>query len=251
MTSSSDSLFIGPTFVLRISVGVAPVALAKGAWFYFVSGAFLAIWSRTPTRSRMGACRTLTKLTIGACNVPKSWANSTSREGREAIAFSSLSLTTFPSKNPPLILRFSWVLANSKTAFAVAIALFATNAQFATVDLLLSPVFHKFPRLRVALSEGGIGWMDNLAIPKGAPDVDNAKKFINFMMDPENAAIESNFAGYQNAVVGSNKFLDPKMAAAPEFNPAPDYKIVFSPGCDAKAWAKAGSRLICSGGLPN
>ena len=43
--------------------------------------------------------------------------------------------------------------------FAVAIALFATNAQFATVDLLLSPVFHKFPRLRVALSEGGIGWM--------------------------------------------------------------------------------------------
>jgi len=43
--------------------------------------------------------------------------------------------------------------------FAVAIALFATNAQFATVDLLLSPVFHAFPRLRVALSEGGIGWM--------------------------------------------------------------------------------------------
>ena len=43
--------------------------------------------------------------------------------------------------------------------FAVAIALFATNAQFATVDLLLSPVFHKFPRLRIALSEGGIGWL--------------------------------------------------------------------------------------------
>ena len=26
-------------------------------------------------------------------------------------------------------------------------------------ELLLSPVFHKFPRLQVALSEGGIGWM--------------------------------------------------------------------------------------------
>ena len=26
-------------------------------------------------------------------------------------------------------------------------------------ELLLSPVFHKFPRLKVALSEGGIGWM--------------------------------------------------------------------------------------------
>jgi predicted TIM-barrel fold metal-dependent hydrolase len=43
--------------------------------------------------------------------------------------------------------------------FAVAIALFGTNSEFACVDLLLSPVFHKFDRLKVALSEGGIGWM--------------------------------------------------------------------------------------------
>lgn len=43
--------------------------------------------------------------------------------------------------------------------FAVSIALFGMNSQFTTVDLLFSPVFHKFPRLRVALSEGGIGWM--------------------------------------------------------------------------------------------
>lgn len=43
--------------------------------------------------------------------------------------------------------------------FAVAIALFGMNSQFTTVDLLLSPVFHKHPRLKVALSEGGVGWM--------------------------------------------------------------------------------------------
>ncbi|MCZ7526539.1 MAG: amidohydrolase [Acidimicrobiia bacterium] len=43
--------------------------------------------------------------------------------------------------------------------FAVTIALFATNSHFACVDLLLSDVFHTFPRLRVALQEGGIGWM--------------------------------------------------------------------------------------------
>jgi predicted TIM-barrel fold metal-dependent hydrolase len=43
--------------------------------------------------------------------------------------------------------------------FAVAIALFGMNSQFTTVDLLLSRVFHTFPRLRVALSEGGIGWI--------------------------------------------------------------------------------------------
>ncbi|MEY2571004.1 MAG: hypothetical protein QOE63_1354 [Acidimicrobiaceae bacterium] len=43
--------------------------------------------------------------------------------------------------------------------FAVAIALFGTNSQFTMTELLLSPTFHKFPRLKVALSEGGIGWM--------------------------------------------------------------------------------------------
>ena len=41
----------------------------------------------------------------------------------------------------------------------VAISLFALNSQSAMAELLLSPVFHKFPNLRIALSEGGIGWM--------------------------------------------------------------------------------------------
>lgn len=43
--------------------------------------------------------------------------------------------------------------------FAVSITLFGLNSQMATVDLLFSQIFHKFPRLRVALSEGGIGWI--------------------------------------------------------------------------------------------
>jgi predicted TIM-barrel fold metal-dependent hydrolase len=43
--------------------------------------------------------------------------------------------------------------------FIVAIALFGLNSQMATVDLLMSKIFQKFPNLKVALSEGGIGWM--------------------------------------------------------------------------------------------
>ncbi len=41
----------------------------------------------------------------------------------------------------------------------MAIALFGVNSQFAVTELLFSPVFRKFPNLKVALSEGGIGWI--------------------------------------------------------------------------------------------
>ena len=43
--------------------------------------------------------------------------------------------------------------------FAVSIALFGCNSMYTTADLLFSRVFHKFDRLKVALSEGGIGWV--------------------------------------------------------------------------------------------
>ena len=43
--------------------------------------------------------------------------------------------------------------------FAVAIAMFGMNSQSTVIDLLFSPVFRKFPELKVCLSEGGIGWM--------------------------------------------------------------------------------------------
>jgi len=44
----------------------------------------------------------------------------------------------------------------------IGIALFGLNSMMATVDLLMSPVFYKFPNLKFALSEGGIGWMPYL-----------------------------------------------------------------------------------------
>lgn len=87
----------------------------------------------------------------------------------------------------------------------------------------------------VYAKEGGIGWMDNLAVPVGAPDVENAKKFMNFMMDPQNAALETEFAQYQNAVPDSAKYLPASITQAPEFNPPKDYKILFSPGCGVQA----------------
>jgi predicted TIM-barrel fold metal-dependent hydrolase len=46
--------------------------------------------------------------------------------------------------------------------FAVSIALYGCNSMSATADLLFSHVFHRFDRLKVALAEGGIGWVPYL-----------------------------------------------------------------------------------------
>jgi len=46
-----------------------------------------------------------------------------------------------------------------RAPFAVAIALFSSNLQWSTVDLLLSGTLQRFPKLRFMLSEGGIGWI--------------------------------------------------------------------------------------------
>ena len=64
--------------------------------------------------------------------------------------------------------------------------------------------------------EGYPIWMDNVAVLADATNVDNAKAFLNFVMAPENAALISNFARYANGVKGSEEFMDPEMAEAPE-----------------------------------
>lgn len=85
------------------------------------------------------------------------------------------------------------------------------------------------PTLKYAYPKQGFtGWMDNVSVLADAPNMENAKLFVNFMMEPENAAMTSNFARYANGVIGSEEFMDAEMLEAPEIvmpegAPVPDF----------------------------
>ncbi|WP_353473288.1 extracellular solute-binding protein [Salipiger sp. H15] len=88
-----------------------------------------------------------------------------------------------------------------------------------------APIEYVFPK------EGMIVWMDNVVLLKDAPNRDNALKFMNFLLEPENAAAVTNYAQYTSGVKGVEPFLDPEVANSPESNPPADAKGVFVQAC--------------------
>ena len=84
--------------------------------------------------------------------------------------------------------------------------------------------------------EGYTGWMDNVAVPKAAPNMENAKLWVNFIMAPENAALITNYARYSNGIKGSEAFVEAGLADAPELLPPADAPAPeFLPSCSPEA----------------
>lgn len=94
------------------------------------------------------------------------------------------------------------------------------------------------PAMKYAFpKEGVITWVDNLAVPKGAQNPENAKKFMAFFLRPENAAVQSNFAGYDSGNAKAATYLDEDKKSAPELSAPPGSKLVFSESCSQAAIA--------------
>jgi spermidine/putrescine transport system substrate-binding protein len=70
--------------------------------------------------------------------------------------------------------------------------------------------------------EGFVVWMDNMVLLKDAPNRENALKFMNFLLQPENAAAVTNYAAYTSGVLGVEPFLDDAIKTSPENNPPAD-----------------------------
>lgn len=83
--------------------------------------------------------------------------------------------------------------------------------------------------------EGSLAWVDNIVVPKGAPDLENAKKFMAFLLTPKAAALNTNFLKYQNAVEGADAYVAADVKRAPELSPPADAKLVFKQSCSEAA----------------
>ncbi|MBL0374324.1 extracellular solute-binding protein [Rhizobium sp. KVB221] len=90
-----------------------------------------------------------------------------------------------------------------------------------------APIEYAFPK------EGVIGWMDSFVIPKGSANIENAKAFINFMSEPENATIQYNYYSHSSPFELDASKVKYNKENAPELFPT--VPVVFQPACSPAA----------------
>jgi len=77
--------------------------------------------------------------------------------------------------------------------------------------------------------EGTIIWFDMLAIPADAKHPQNAHAFIDYLMDPQVAANNSNFVNYANANAKSFALINDEVKNDPNVYPTPEVKAKLFP----------------------
>lgn len=90
-----------------------------------------------------------------------------------------------------------------------------------------APIEYAMPK------EGLVGWLDSMVVPKGAANVDNAKKFIDFMTTLENATVQYNYYGHSAPMAIDQAKAIYTAENAPELFPT--VKVEFSQACSPAA----------------
>ena len=75
--------------------------------------------------------------------------------------------------------------------------------------------------------EGSLLWIDVAAIPKDAPNPDNALRFVDFLLVPKVAAASSELTGYANANLPATALLPKDISANPLIYPPADVRARF------------------------
>lgn len=75
--------------------------------------------------------------------------------------------------------------------------------------------------------EGIIAWVDTLAIPKDAPHADNAYRFMDFLLLPENAAAATNVNSYANANEAATALVSAEIRDNPGIYPPAPVRAKF------------------------
>lgn len=72
--------------------------------------------------------------------------------------------------------------------------------------------------------EGSNLWFDNMVIPKTAANVEGAHEFINFMLDAEVGAQNTDYVGYSSPNAASWELLDPEVVEDERFYPGEEQR---------------------------
>lgn len=81
--------------------------------------------------------------------------------------------------------------------------------------------------------EGLVGWIDSLVVPKGAPNIANAKKFINWISEKDHATEQANYYGHSPAVaIDLSKAINTQTNSPELF---PSVPVVMAKACSPKA----------------
>lgn len=77
--------------------------------------------------------------------------------------------------------------------------------------------------------EGSLVWVDTIAIPRDAPNPDNAYRFLEYILRPTVAADLSNHVHYANANPASQALLEPGLREDPAVYPSPETLAALFP----------------------